>query len=95
MGIVNVMEKIVDAKLETYMKKSDGCTCENCKNDIKCIALNKLPAKYVNSHEGELYSRVDQVMLRQNSVDLDIAVINAMEVVQSNPRCGNVVNSEK
>ena len=89
MMIVNVMEKIVDAKLDTYLKKVEGCTCEACVNDIKCLALNKLPSKYVNSHEGELYSRVDQIMLRQNSVDVDIAVIGAIELVQKNPRCEN------
>jgi len=87
MAICNIMEKIVDAKLETYMKTSKGCSCEECFNDIKCLALNKLPPKYVNSHKGELFSKVDQVMLRQNSVDTDIAIIGAMELVQSSPRC--------
>ena len=87
MAIVNVMEKIVDSKLETYLKKADGCSCEDCVNDMKCLALNKLPSKYVNSHEGELFSKLDQIMLRQNSVDTDIAIIGAIELVQKNPRC--------
>ncbi|MCL1904371.1 MAG: late competence development ComFB family protein [Oscillospiraceae bacterium] len=83
------MERIVEAKIETYMPEYEGCSCETCINDIKCLALNKLPSKYVNSQEGELFSRVDQVMFRQNCVDLDIAVVSAIEAVKSKPRCEN------
>jgi len=86
-GIVNIMEKLVDAQLEMYIKDLEGCSCETCVNDIKCLALNQLPSKYVNTYEGELFSRVDQIMLRQNTVDLNLAVINAIEIVQKSPRC--------
>ncbi|MCL2071412.1 MAG: late competence development ComFB family protein [Oscillospiraceae bacterium] len=89
MAIINIMEKIVDSKIATYMSGHDGCNCETCLNDIKCIALNKLPSKYVNTSKGELFSRVDQIMLRQNSVDLDFAVMKAIEIVKANPRCGS------
>jgi competence protein ComFB len=87
MAIVNVMEKIVDMKMETYMKDIEGCRCEVCLEDIRCLVLNKLPSKYVNSPKGELFSKVDQIMLRQNSVDLDFAVLNAIEIVAKSPRC--------
>ncbi|MCL1866878.1 MAG: late competence development ComFB family protein, partial [Oscillospiraceae bacterium] len=63
---------------------------EICIDDIKCLALNKLPSKYVNSPQGELFSRVDQTMLRQNSVDVDFAVLNAIESVKDRPRCKNL-----
>jgi len=87
MAIINVMEKIVDTKIEAYIPTSGCCGCEVCIDDIKCIALNQLPSKYVNTPKGELFSRVDQIMLRQNSVDLDFAVIKAIEIVAKNPRC--------
>ena len=88
MAIINIMEKIVDMKLEKYMPDSGACDCEVCVADIKCLALNKLPSKYVNTPKGELFSRVDQIMLRQNSVDLDFAVIQAIDTVKESPRCG-------
>ena len=88
MAITNIMEKIVEAKMETYMTDYAGCSCDTCAKDIKCIALNELPSKYVNTPQGELFSRVDQIMLRQNSVDVDFAVMKAIEIVQSSPRCG-------
>jgi competence protein ComFB len=87
MAIMNVMEKIVDMKLEKYLPDSGCCTCALCTDDIKCLALNKMPSKYVNSPQGELFSKVDQTMLRQNSVDLDFAVIAAIDVVKKGPRC--------
>ncbi|MCL2755375.1 MAG: late competence development ComFB family protein [Oscillospiraceae bacterium] len=81
------MEKIVQQKLEAYLPDSGCCACDMCAGDIMCLALNKLPPKYVNTHKGELFSRVDQIMLRQNSVDIDFAVINAIEQIKDNPRC--------
>jgi competence protein ComFB len=89
MAVINVMEKIVEAKMETYMSDYDGCKCESCVQDIKCLALNGLPSKYVNTPQGELFSRVDQIMLRQNSVDVDFAVMKAIDIVKSSPRCGS------
>jgi competence protein ComFB len=88
MAVINIMEKIIDVKMEKYMPDSGCCNCETCFNDVKCIALNKLPSKYVNTPKGELFGRVEQIMLRQNSVDLDFAVLTAIDVVKSEPRCG-------
>jgi competence protein ComFB len=88
--LINIMEKVVDSKMEVYLPDSGCCTCPICVGDIKCLALNKLPPKYVNTHQGELFSRVDQVMLRQNSVDVDFVVLNAIERVKEKPRCQDV-----
>ena len=87
MSIINVMERMVDDKMERYMDKYDGCMCQVCLDDIKCLSLNNLPPKYVNTLQGELFSRVEQIMLRQNCVDLDISVMNAIELVKKKPRC--------
>lgn len=95
MAIINIMEKIVDSKIETYMADHDGCKCNTCIDDIRCLSLNSMPSKYVNTPKGELMSRVDQLLLRQNSVDLDIAVMKAIKIVTSNPRCENSEKNEK
>ena len=80
-------EKIVDLRLEKYLPTSGCCDCEMCVEDIKCLTLNKLPPKYVSTPKGELFSKVDQLMLRQNNVDVDIAVMNAIDLVKNSPRC--------
>jgi len=86
MAFINMMEKLVEIRLDERMKVSGACNCEQCREDIKCIALNNLPPKYVSTPKGELFSKIDQQMIRQNVLDIDVAVINAMEFVNKNPR---------
>lgn len=86
MAIINAMEKIVDLKMEELLKNSNCCKCEQCLENIKCIALNNLPAKYVSTTKGELFSRLGQIMIKQNTVDIDVAVMNAINIVKEHPR---------
>lgn len=86
MAFINMMEKLVDVRMAERLKVDDVCKCEQCYEDIKCIALNKLPPKYVSTARGELFSKIDQQMIRQNVLDIDMAVISAMEFVKKNPR---------
>lgn len=84
MALVNVMEKIVEEKLEGMLKDRDCCKCERCIEDMKAMALNRLPAKYVSTHNGELFSKLDSAA-RQNSVDINVAVANAIDCVSARP----------
>lgn len=86
MAIINIMEKMVETRFTNHSKAMNFCTCELCADDVKCIALNKLPPKYVTSSKGELFFRTEQQMVRQNMMDIDIAVINAIESVKKRPR---------
>ena len=89
MEIINVMEKIVDDKIKTYTEDYDGCKCEVCISDIKCLSLNALPPRYINTPHGELFMKVEHVALKQNSVDVDFAVLKAIDIVKEKPRCEN------
>ncbi|MBE6901378.1 MAG: competence protein ComFB [Ruminococcaceae bacterium] len=84
MSIINVMEAFVGERLEEMLKTENCCKCERCMDDMKAIALNKLPAKYVSSHNGELFSKLDS-MIRQNSVDINIAIAAAIDAVSKRP----------
>lgn len=84
--IINTTEFVVDDRMKTHLKNSDCCTCEQCLEDIKCLSLNKLPPRYVSSPKGELFSKIDQQMVSQNKMDVEIAVINAIEFVKAHPR---------
>ena len=84
MALVNVMEKVVDDKLDEMLKTENCCQCDRCLEDMKAIALNKLPAKYVSTHNGELFSKLDST-LRQNIVDINVAVSNAIACVSKKP----------
>lgn len=84
MSIINVMEAFVTERIETMLENENCCKCNRCLDDMKAIALNKLPAKYVSSHNGELFSKLD-ASIRQNSVDINIAVAAAIDAVSKRP----------
>ena len=85
MPIFNVMEHMVESKLEELLPKSNCCKCQKCTDDIRALALNRLPAKYVSSDAGELFTRVSSSMEKQNSLDINFAVYSAIEFVSSHP----------
>ncbi len=84
MSVVNVMESVVIERLDSLLADADCCKCERCKGDMLAMALNSLKPKYVNSHKGELFSRIDATKY-QNTIDIDVAVAKAIEVVSSSP----------
>ncbi len=84
MSIINVMEAVVKEKLNAMLATEDCCKCEHCLDDMMAIALNKLPSKYVSSHNGELFSKLD-ASVRQNAVDINIAVTAAIDAVSKRP----------
>ena len=45
--LVNVMESIVDDKIDYYMDKFNVCRCARCRADVKALALTHLEPKYV------------------------------------------------
>ncbi len=83
----NVMETIVEQRLHEMLPFLNCCKCEQCLLDIQALVLNRIPAKYVVSTRGEVFSRLDSYA-RQNSADLTAAIMQAAEIVSKNPRHG-------
>ena len=44
---INVMEVLVDEKMERYVRMFGLCRCPRCLADVKSLALTNLPTKYV------------------------------------------------
>ena len=84
MALINVMEDIVKDKLNEMLKTENCCKCDRCIEDMTALALNKLPARYVSTHNGELFTKLNS-KVRQNSVDLNIAVAEAIDCVSKKP----------
>lgn len=84
MALINMMERFVDEKLEEMLAGENCCKCERCVEDMRAIALNKMPAKYVSTRNGELFSKAES-KVRQNSVDMNIAVAYAIDCVSKHP----------
>ena len=84
MALINTMETIVRQRLDEVLKESDCCKCEVCYLDMLAIALNYCPPKYVNTLKGELLVKINNSE-RQNQIDLEIAILKAIELVKKHP----------
>lgn len=54
----NVMEMLVETKVDDLWKTHVGCTCEQCREDVIAFTLNHLPPQYVASSTGELFTKM-------------------------------------
>lgn len=82
----NYMEDTVDGFLPHMLNQyPDICKCELCIEDIKAIALNKLKPAYFVTHEGLLFSKIDE-MTTQYKADLTSELTRAIDIVSKNPR---------
>lgn len=53
----NHMETVVYKALQDYLsRESLSCSCQRCQTDIMALALNRLPARYFVSNQGEIFT---------------------------------------
>jgi len=81
----NYMEDCVDDQLLSVLRGVNCCMCENCLFDIKAIALNSLPPKYVVTRKGQLYTKLFTLQ-QQFDVDIIAAITKAAVIVSRTPR---------
>ena len=85
MEVYNYMEYIVQDALEDSLKnKNDICKCQKCRSDMQACALNKLPAKYVVSEKGRVFTKLQEVEI-QFRADVLREVTKAIAQVSKNP----------
>ena len=85
MNIKNYMEEVVNMLLDDILKDLNVCKCNKCKMDIAAMALNDLPAKYIVTEKGELYSKIN-ALRQQFEVDVISAIAKAAVLVKRSPR---------
>ncbi|MDY6795551.1 MAG: late competence development ComFB family protein [Actinomycetota bacterium] len=82
----NYMEEVVESTMDEILStREDVCDCERCRMDIKALALNHLPPKYVVTERGYVYTKVNELE-SQFKADVVVAVTNALKIVRKNPR---------
>ena len=88
----NHTEDIILETMESMIEKEfpDICTCEHCLLDIASYALNRLPAKYFSSYEGNIHTKISEFE-QQYQVDIVSHVTRAINLVEKNPseQCKN------
>ena len=81
----NVSEDLVEMHLDACITKSDMCTCDRCRADVKAFALNILPPHYVVTDFGDALTRA-QALSIQFSVDILTAIMKGVVAVKNGPR---------
>ncbi len=89
----NVMETLVELKLNEIIDKLDCCKCEQCRTDIVAYALNRLPPKYVATYEGSVYSKLDTLSV-QYETDMLTILMQGAEKVKAHPRHSMALNAK-
>ena len=82
----NYTEVMVDDLIENILSKHlTICKCAKCRLDIKAIALNLLPSRYVVTETGELYKKIEEMGV-QLQVDITAALVEAIDQVSRYPK---------
>ena len=81
---INVMQILVEEKADEYMKMFGICCCDKCRLDVRALALNNLPPKYVVLSERERIPRLTVYESRFAS-DVTSQLIQACKQVMLTP----------
>lgn len=82
---VNVMERLVDERLEKYVKLFGICSCPRCLADVRALSLSRLPAKYVVLAASSVAPMMSMYQARFDSMVI-AQVIQACKTVMESPR---------
>ncbi|KDR94894.1 competence protein ComFB [Peptoclostridium litorale DSM 5388] len=84
--IKNYMEIVVDILLpKVLIHHPNICTCQNCMDDVKALALNHMQPLYVRTKRGEAFNKVKSLS-KQFEADVLKELTTAVTIVSSNPK---------
>ena len=85
MNAHNIMEEIVKNYLDDIMrKKTDMCKCDKCVDAIMALTLSNIPAKYIITDSGAMYTLMEQVKVEKAAVVLK-ELVKVIEFINKNP----------
>lgn len=85
MKAINMMERFVEDVLNSNWKDLKvSCACDMCKADVYALTLNALPARYVVSNKGQMFTRV-KFMEDQFHTDILRELARAAKIVAERP----------
>ncbi len=82
-----VEEHVIEAYAQLAGHFESFCGCEICRADVLVFALNRLPARYVVSTEGQVVTELN-LDKDQMRATIDVVVMDAFKKIASAPRCG-------
>ena len=82
---VNVMELLVDERLDRYVRMFGLCTCPRCLADVRALSLTRLPPKYVVM-PGAYATPMISLYRAKFESQVIAQVIQACKIVMEHPR---------
>ncbi|WBW96564.1 late competence development ComFB family protein [Oceanirhabdus sp. W0125-5] len=83
----NYNEEIVEHLTPKILMEYDNiCKCDKCILDVKAIALNSMPPKYIVTNKGELFTKLNAEFNNQQIIDTTRAITQAIELVREKPQ---------
>ncbi|MGI6151726.1 MAG: late competence development ComFB family protein [Christensenellales bacterium] len=81
----NLMEELVNMRVDELMDQENMCKCPQCRADVTALALNNLPPRYVTCIKGNVFI-LFEAQTPQERAQVASAIIRAAEIVRKNPR---------
>ncbi len=82
---VNVMQALVEEKVDKCMAEAGMCTCQRCRIDVVALALSQLPSKYVVLHANDTLPMLT-VYANRYAAAVTSQLMAACQRVKENPR---------
>ena len=97
MDLHNTIEDIVISRVDEIFKtlSEEGnrkfCTCSQCRMDVICYALNRLPPHYIVSHRGASRTHRENIEQQQHTADISAMLHEGLIQVNENmrPNCSH------
>lgn len=80
--IINIMQIIIDKRLDMAFTKFNCCRCDRCRKDVTAYALNLLGSKYIVAKDVD----IEKYEKEMNVLELNTAIIKAILKVRDNTR---------
>ena len=62
------------------------CTCSQCRMDVICYVLNRIPPHYIVSHRGASRAQIEGIEQQQNAADISTLVYEGLKRINHNIR---------
>lgn len=82
---LNVMQALVEEKVDKCMEMANTCRCQRCRIDIIALTLSNLPSKYVVVHSEDTVPMLSIYEGRYGAMVLS-QLMAACEKVKAHPR---------
>ena len=98
----NTVEDTVIARVNEIFDTLDNkgnpgkfCTCQQCRMDIICYALNRMPPHYIVSNRGAARVQWESIERQQQAADITAMVHEGLKQVNHNQRPHYDASTEK